>query len=87
MGGVLGTIRYQDRWKCFLPASRTSLNPPGPQEKAKNLSFRTRIFREKFGKISLLALLTPFLGTPPGRWTDREFIKRLLAAERSCSLP
>ena len=50
-------------------ASRSSLNPPGPPGKTKNLSFRTRNFREKFGEKSLLALLTPFLGTPPGRWT------------------
>ena len=62
---ILGTNRYQDRWKWFLPASRSSLNPPGPSEKPKNLSFRTRIFTEKFGKFSLLALLIPFWGGPP----------------------
>ena len=45
-----GTDRYQDRWKCFLPASRSSLNPPEPREKAKNLSFRTRTFIYKLDK-------------------------------------
>ena len=35
---VPGTNRYQDRWKWFLPASRSFLNPPGPLGKAKNLS-------------------------------------------------
>ena len=63
---ILGTSRYQDGWKWFLPASRSSLNPPGPPRKAKHVSFRTRFVREKFGEKSLLALLTPFLGTPPG---------------------
>ena len=63
--------RYpQDRWKWFLPAPRSSLNPPGPSTKAKNLSFRTRNFREKFGKKSLLALLTPFFWDPPGQMAD-----------------
>ena len=36
------TDRYQDRWKWFLPAARSSLNPPGCREKAKNLLFRAR---------------------------------------------
>ena len=56
-----------NRWKWFLPACPSSLNPPGPSKKAKNLSFRPRTFAEKFGKKSLLALYIPFLGgTPPG---------------------
>ena len=63
---IPGTNRYQDRWKWFLSASRTFLNPPGPWEKAKNLSFRTRFLKENVEKQSLLALLAPFLGTPPG---------------------
>ena len=33
------TDRYQDRWKWFLPASRSFLNPPEPREKTKNLDF------------------------------------------------
>ena len=40
------TDRYQDRWKLFLPAPRSFLNPPGPLGKAKNLSFRARTFEE-----------------------------------------
>ena len=65
----MGPYRYQDGWKWFLPASRSSLNLPGPQEKTKNLGFRTRQNSEKLEK-KIFALLTPFLGTPPGeRWT------------------
>ena len=55
----------RDRWKWFLPGPRSSLNPPGPPEKAKNLSFGTQNFTEKLGKNSLYSLLTPFLGGPP----------------------
>ena len=40
-------VRYQDRWKWFLQASRSSLNPPGPPGKANNLSFWTRLFTVK----------------------------------------
>ena len=62
---IPGTYRYQDRWKWFLPASRSFLNPPEPSGKAENLSFRTRMFRENIvTKKSLVALLTLFLGTP-----------------------
>ena len=57
-----GTYRYQDRWKWFLPASWSSLNPSGPQGKTKNLFYRTRNCIEKILKISLLSLLIPFLG-------------------------
>ena len=62
-----GTYRYQDGWKWFLPASRTSLNPPGPSTKAKNLSFRTRNFRETNRENFLISLINPFLGGPPRR--------------------
>ena len=41
---IPGTIRYQDRWKCFLPASRSSPKPPEPRGQAKKLCFRTRRF-------------------------------------------
>ena len=63
---IPGTSRYQDRWKWFLPASRASLNPPGPSRKAKNLSFRTRQVPDKLANKSWYSLLTPFGGTPPG---------------------
>ena len=57
-----GTYRYQDRWKWILPASRSSLNPPGPPEKNKNLSFRTRHFTKQIGEKLLYSLLIPFWG-------------------------
>ena len=50
---IPGTIRYLERRKWFLPASRSSLKPLGPRGKAKHLSFRTRFFTDKFGKQSL----------------------------------
>ena len=37
--------KYQDRWTWFLVVSRSFLNPPGPQGKAKDLYFRTRTFK------------------------------------------
>ena len=62
---IPGTNRYQDRWKWFLLASRSSLNPPGHPGKAKNLRFRTRKFTEKFANKSFCSYLTPLLGGPP----------------------
>ena len=47
---ITGTSRYQDRWKWLLPASRSSLNPPGPRGKAKNMFYRTRYFIEQMKK-------------------------------------
>ena len=44
LGGLLG-------WKWCLPASRSSLNPPGPREKNKNPRFRTRSFTENIRKM------------------------------------
>ena len=64
---IPGTIRYQDRWKWFLSASRTFLNPPGPRGKATNLRFRARTFLEMFAKKQLYSLLALFWGDPPGR--------------------
>ena len=61
------TDRYHDRWKWFLPASRSSLNPPGPQEKAKNLSFRTRNFIYILETIPVISLLLPLKGPIGGR--------------------
>ena len=43
-----GTYRYRDRWKWFLQASRSFLNPPGPWGEAQNLSFRIRMFKENY---------------------------------------
>ena len=51
--------RYQDRWKWFLQASRSSLNPPGPRGKAKNLFYRTRQFIEKIKKCIIILIITP----------------------------
>ena len=53
-------------YSCLFQIS--SLNPPGPSGKAKNLSFRTRNFREKiWGKKNLISRINPFWGDPPGR--------------------
>ena len=41
---IPGTNWYQNRWKWFLPGSRSSLNSPRPREKAKHLCSRTRSF-------------------------------------------
>ena len=65
----MGPYRYHDRWKWFLPASRSSLNPPGPPGKAKSLSFRTRNFREQIRKKNIIFLINLclralFWGTP-----------------------
>ena len=60
------TIRYQDRWKWFLPASRSSLNPPGPPGKAKKLSFRTRKCYRKIWIKIIIFIINPFFGDPPG---------------------
>ena len=61
------TIRYQDRWKRFLPASRSSLNPPGPSGKAKNLSFRTRKFTENIMGKSEVGGVSQFVKPPTGK--------------------
>ena len=42
---------YQDRWKCFLPASRTSLDLPGPGSQAVDPSFDPPKFSGKIQKI------------------------------------
>ena len=60
-----GSDMYQDRWRWFLPASRSSLNPPGPSGKAKNLSFNPRKIYRKIQKNFLISLINPFLGGPP----------------------
>ena len=77
---IPGLYRYQDRWKWFLPASRSSLNPPGPPGKGKNLSFRTRKFTEKIRKNMLYSLLIPFWGDPPG-WMDRKTARLLSSGQ------
>ena len=74
---ILGTYRYQDRWKWFLSAFRTSLTPPGPPGKAKSLSFRTQMFTNKSEKIrknsvsksliTICILCTPPHGGVPAR--------------------
>ena len=48
-----------------LPEIPKPSSPPG---KAKNLSFRTRMFREKIGEKSLYTLLIPFLGPIRGEF-------------------
>jgi hypothetical protein len=60
--GHICTATYRYQWKCFLPASRSSLNPPGPREKANNLSFRTRHFIKKLETIIEMSLLIPLKG-------------------------
>ena len=60
-----GTCRYQDRWKWFLPASRSFPNPPGTHGKAKNLSFRIRIFEEQSANKNPYWPYKSFFGGPP----------------------
>ena len=59
-----GSYRYQDRWKWFLPVSRSSLNPPGAWgKKSNNLSYRTRHVRKSKEHIIIFrSLLIPFKG-------------------------
>ena len=54
--------RCQDGWKWFLPASRSSPNPPGPREKANTHSFITRCFITKFQNIPWQSGIHPFKG-------------------------
>ena len=65
-------VNTVDRWKWFLPPSGSSLNPRGPKEKNKNLSFRVRIFTEKFKTKSLFALYIPFLGGDGGSGNNKK---------------
>ena len=58
----MGSYRYQDRWKCFLPASRISLNAPGPPGKAKLLCHRTRFFPSKNKHKMFSVLIYSFWG-------------------------
>ena len=44
--------KYQHGWKWFQPASRSSLNPPGAREKAKDHCFRTRCCTEQIRRIN-----------------------------------
>ena len=53
---------HQDRWKWFLPASRTFPNPPGPWGKAKNRFYRTRNFIRKNNEQIINRLINSFSG-------------------------
>ena len=54
--------RYQDGRKLFRQAFRSSLSPPGPREKAKNLAFRTPNVILTIRENSIKFFINPFKG-------------------------